>query len=180
MRLLKNRVFAWCVLAVVILLSLSLSGGGALKDLRLETESVFYNGVNADGLCIDRDLKARTEATYNLLTIAKNYSIDKALIDAADKARQQTVSGAIGARYQANAHLTQTVEDLYTALENVSLSETDKSFAYNQYKEFKSRAETISRDPYNQRAEAFNANLWQYPAKFVASLSGIEPLELFR
>lgn len=181
MHILKNRAFAWCVFALAVVLTITLSGGGGLQSMRGDVEAIFYHGVNHDELSIDRDLHARTEAAYNLMTIAEKYGVDSATIHAVSESREETTKrDSISACYAANGKLTQAVESLYTALDAAELSDADKTFAYNQYKEFKARADTIGRDPYNQRAEAYNQSLNGVPAKWIAGLAGVKPLELFR
>ena len=177
----ENRLIAWVVFAACVLFSLSFSGGRALENLRLDTERVFYQGVNGDGLCIDRDLSRRAECAYNLASTASGYaSIGKDLVEGARAASNSlAAAAAIADKFEANQACQRAVEDLYTAMENTALSESDRAFAYKEYKEFQSRADTISRDFYNQRAAQFNEPLSAFPAELIGGLSGVKPLELF-
>lgn len=177
----ENRAVAWVVFALCVIFSLSFSGGRALTNLRQDVGDIFYNGVTGDGLCIDKDLTVRSENAYNIASTASGYaSIDAALVSAAkDASNELAAAETIGARYAANVKCQRAVEDLYTAIDNASLSEKDSAFAYKEYKEFQSRADTISRDPYNQRAQAFNQTLSGFPASLLGGLQGVKPLELF-
>lgn len=177
----ENRLVAWVVFAACVLFSLSFSGGRALSNLRQDIETIFYQGVNGDGLCIDRDLARRAECADNLANTASNYaSIDKALVENAREASNQLAAAtAISDKYQANQACQRAVEALYAAMENTALSASDDSFAYKEYKEFQSRADTISRDFYNERAAQFNQALSAFPADLIGGLSGVKPLDLF-
>lgn len=182
MKFSENRPLAVALTVLVMALTLVLGGARGLNQLKDSASDVFYRGVTGDGLCIWRDLSARGEAAYNLESIATKYlKADDAQLLAAGQAREALAAEqSIAGQYEKNAQLTQAVEDLYTALENAPLSESDRSFAYKQYKEFKSRADTILNDPYNQWAEDFNRQLSGQPAALIARLTGIAPLELFR
>lgn len=181
MRFSENRVIAWIVLALAVLFSVSFSGGGAMKNMRFETQQIFYDGAAKDGLSINRDLDVRADKAYVLVSIAKSYpGVGEAKIaDAEAACKELTESKLIPDRHAANVHLTRAVEDLYTALEQQSMSQTDKDAAYAAYKEVKSRADTISRDMYNSEARTFNESISKFPANLVAMLTGVEPLMLF-
>ncbi|MDO4547937.1 MAG: LemA family protein [Clostridia bacterium] len=181
MKFAENRKLAWIVLVVCVLFSLSFSSERALANLRLQVETVFVSGAHNDGLCINNDLKERAENAYNIASTASNYSaVDSALVQAARDASNALASAeTISEKYAANVACQKAVEDLYTAVENTTISETDRSFILNQYKEFQSRADTIKRDHYNQRAMEYNSVLDQFPANLLARLARIDKLELF-
>lgn len=180
----ENRTLAWIVLAVVVLLSISLSGGTALRKSRAEVMDVFHYGVNNDSLCIYNDLQARVECAFNLASTAGRYETiaQDAIASAEEAAQELSAVGRddVGALYSKNTALTRAVETLYTELENAPLSDSDATFALAQYKEFSSRGLTITRDGYNARAEEFNRTLSAFPANLVATLSGVRELALFR
>ena len=180
----ENRPLACIVLALVILLSIILGGGGALRDVRAQALDVFHYGVNGDSLCIYRDLMARVDCAYNLADTAARYdsipqeNIDK-VVEAAEKL-DKTDDSDISALNAADDALDRAVESLYTGVENAHLSDADATYALSQYKEFTSRGLTISRDGYNGYAEAFNEMLGAFPASLVGMLSGVRELPLFR
>lgn len=177
----EKRTIAWVILAACVLFSLTFSGGGALSNLRAEAEKVFYQGVNGDGLCIDRDLSARADSAYKLASVAAGYpGVDPALVEKVREASDNLSSaGDIPGKFQANLALGQSVEDLYSAMEKAELSKDDEAFAFKQYKEIQSRADTISRDFYNEKAAEFNKTLAGFPAGLVGALSGVKNLDLF-
>lgn len=180
----ENRTIAWIVLACVVLICISQSGGAGLRSLRRTAVDTFHNGVNNDGLSIYNDLQKRVDCAYNLASIADRYdNIPQNFIDEVEQAALSMESDGdsdiVGLKVD-NNKLNRAVEDLYTELENTELSQADSTFALGQYKEFTSRGLTITRDGYNSRAEEFNAVLDNFPASLVAKLSGVKALELFR
>ncbi len=181
MRFSENRTIAWAVLAVVVLLSISLSGGKAMKDMRVEAQQVFFDGAQKDGLSINRDLDVRADKAYQLTSIASKYygASDRVLVEAQQACQQLTDAKDIPDRHAANTRLTRAVEDLYTELEKANLSEDDKQNAYSAYKEVKSRADTISRDMYNSEARKFNDSISRFPANIISDFTGVDELQLF-
>lgn len=180
MQVLKKRSVAWCVLAVVVLLSLSLSGGGTLREEYRDTQRIFYEGMHRDGLSIDNDLKARALAAQRLCAIAADNALDAALIEAVEtSALEVAADGAISARYASNEALTRAFDAVYDALTRSSASADDLLEASKQQAEFLSRADAISRDIYNEKAQAFNRTRNTFPTQFIALLSGVPELALF-
>ena len=179
-RFFENRKLAWVVFAIAVLFSLSFSGGGALRDQRSAALDVFYKGAQNDGLCIDRDLKARSEAAAALIDMAGRYDIaDSVVSQAAEAQAQLDAATGIADRSKANAALQGAVKDLYDQLSALALTESDYETAYSQYREFQSRGDTIRRDPYNDVAAEFNAALSGFPARLVGLIGRVQPLELF-
>jgi len=194
MRLSENRTVAWIVFALAVIFALSLSGN-ALERNALEKRDdvlgVFYTGVNEDGLCIDSDLKQRAKDAYALVGIANRYpEIDASLVERA-VAAQKALDEAnalpqirIKGRSDANRELDQAIEDLYTALTNVSLSDVDQRGARSSYDNFKSHGNTIGRDPFNELAAQSNVGVAKrysdFPASPIGGFKGGAPkLELF-
>ena len=182
MKLLKNRKIA-ALLMVLMILGGSLYGGHrSLMKLRDEAEAVFYNGVEGDGLGIQNDLNERIDLAYNLVTVAKRYlspddeAVQKLLTarDALSSAQDPKEKNA------ANRQLTEASIELYEAFGGRSLTEKDEKYRQQIYQDLSSRNDTISHDGYNQEAEDFNKTLRSFPAGILASLTGVEKLELFR
>lgn len=178
MRVLKKRSFAWCVLAVCVLLSLSLSGGGALREYRNETLEIFVMGINGDGLSIDNDLRARADAAIALADAA-----DALTIESAGAVRQAAenlaAADTIRLKYTANEALTSAVQALETEMKSAGLADSQRESLARHGVELRSRADTISRDVYNDKAAQFNSSLSAFPASFIAMISGVSPVELF-
>lgn len=181
MQVLKRRSVAWCVLAVVVLLSLSLSGGGALRDYRNETLDIFTLGINDDGLSIENDLAVRAETATALATEAGNSGIDEALVSAVRQAAADlSAATGISAKYRANAALDEAVDALAAQIKTASISQAEKETLGRYSAELRSRADTIRRDVYNEKAAQFNDSLSAFPASFIAMISGVGPVELFQ
>ena len=181
MKLLDRKVAA--ILMVVMMVVATLFGSHrSLSALSKKAEQVFYNGVSGDGLCIQNDLTNRAEQAYNLTTVAKRYlsASDPTVAKVLDAWAQMSSANTIGRKYQANQALTTATTELYELLLPMELSESDGRYLRSIYTDLGSRNDTISHDPYNQLASAFNAELDGFPAKLLGSLTGIHPLELFR
>lgn len=181
MKLSENRRLAWIVLAVCVMFSLSFSSERALASLRAQVEAVFVSGAHNDGLCINNDLKERAECAYNIASTASNYAqIDSKLVSAArDASNELSKAETISQKYEANVACQRAVEDLYTAIDNASMSDADRTFVLKQYKEFQSRADTIKRDFYNQQALKYNDTVSAFPANLLAKLGNIQRMQLF-
>lgn len=180
----ENRPLAFCVLVLVVVLSIVFSGGGGLRALRGEALEAFHVGVNGDGLCVYTDLQERADCAFNLAALAQRYDeIPQEITQKAAEAAQElsdVPDDETAAMQRANETLGRAVEALYTELENTQLTEADATYALSQYKEFTSRGLTISRDGYNALAEEFNRTIGVFPANIVAMLSGVGQLTLFR
>ena len=139
MRLSENRTIAWIVFALAVIFALSLSGNALEKnalEMRDDVLKVFYTGASGDGLSIDSDLKERAKDAYTIIGIAGRYpAVDASLLNAATSAQKSLDEAnslpqtGINARYTANRALDQAIEDLYTAMNNASLSDVDRKDA---------------------------------------------------
>lgn len=181
MNLSENRKLAWIVFAICVMFSLSFSSERALASLRAQVEAVFVSGAHNDGLCISNDLKERSECAYNIASTASNYKqIDSKLVDNVREASNNlSTAQTIKEKYDANALCQRAVEDLYTAIDNATMTDSDRTFLLKEYKEFQSRADTIKRDFYNQQALKYNQTISAFPANLLARLVSIEQLQLF-
>ena len=178
----ENRSIAWVVFAACVLFSLSFSSQRALTNLRADNEVIFYSGTPSSmGLSIEKHLSTRVTSAYNIASVAKNYpSIDQSLVSKAKDASEQLgAADDIADKNAANIACGQSVEDLYTVMENTELSKTDQSYAYNQYKNFIDAADLIRHDKYNEYALDFNQELNHFPASLLARLTGVAPLPQF-
>ena len=78
------------------------------------------------------------------------------------------------------SRLTSSVNALGNALEAADLSEEDKTRCTEIVADYNSNADFINRSDYNTEAAKFNEILRTTPARGLAELVGIEPLELFQ
>lgn len=179
---LYNRALAFGLVIPFVLLVIVLSGGSALAKERAQTESVFYDGVEGDGLSIRHDLDARLDAAYNMLTLAQRSNLrDDPLLEAIRQDHAAlTEDVGIAESYALDQALDRDVKQLYARAEEMGLSEEDQRLLEKQYYEFLSREQTIGHDGYNAQAQAFNQTLSAFPASLIGSLYGVEPLEYFR
>lgn len=175
----ENRKLGMAVLAVVIILSVLLSGGGKLGAKRGEALDVFKNG---DGYgSVSDDIARRVECAYDLHSTAARYEA----IPADTVRKVETLTAKLekaepGTEMeQLHKDLSRAVEDLYSAIENASLSASDAEYAKGEYKEFVSRGMTMSRDAYNEAAEKYNKLAGGFPAALVAGLTGNGALPVF-
>lgn len=176
MKLLENRV-------ICIVLMLALIGGGfflggtmKLNGLYADVERVFLTGEDGDGICIANDLSERANAATNLVTIASKYDgvKDKASKVTAAVAALKTSDG-IGEKAKANSNLDVAVESLFNALGDEELTTNDSNYARKLFTNFNSRNDTISHDPYNKYAVAYNETI----AKFPANILGAQEAAIF-
>ncbi|MDR1192611.1 MAG: LemA family protein [Peptococcaceae bacterium] len=177
----QKRPVAVAAMVLMILVGALAGGHNSLNHLRAVAAAVFTNGAAGDGAGIDRDLRERGEAAYNMVVVARKYlPEDHGLIQATLAARQ-SLDEAATVRHKAAAdkELAAAVADLYQALGAMSLSELDAPYPRRLYTDFQSRGDSISHDPYNFRASAFNEALDTFPASLLGGLTGIQPLELF-
>ena len=179
-RLSENRALAWCVLGLCVLLSISLSGGLAMRDMRLEAQDTFFQGAARDGAGIDRDLDERAANGLILAEIAGRLAVD-----AQEVQRLRDACGAlvdaqlIEAQHKANLLLEAAVQQVYALLEARDLQEDERLNASFAYREIRARADMIRRDPYNIQAREFNESIARFPANIIAGLTGIDSLQPF-
>ncbi len=177
----ENRMIAWIVFAACVIFSLSFSSERALSNLRRDNEAVFYQGTtDSMGLSIDKQLQTRAMSAYNIASTAGNYPIDASLVKTAkDAADALEKAKTIQDKNAANIACERAVQDLYTAIENTSMSSTDQNYALSQYRDFQAASDMIRHDKYNEYAQDFNQELGKFPARLLAGLTGVSPLPMF-
>ena len=180
MRFSENRPVAWGILALVALLSISLSGGKAMNDTRSAAEKMFF-GTGGGGN-INHDLDTRATESYKLASIASKYISDgdEALSKVKDLSQQLQDAKTIDARYAANKDLSSAVEDLYSKVQAAGLSEGDQDDALRAYKDVTAKADSIGRDPYSDEARKFNESIAKFPANIIAGFTGVRELQTFK
>lgn len=183
MRLSENRTLAAIVLAVCVLTSIILCGGGGLRNDRYDIERVFVNGT-------DTSLSSRHSMEAYLQRCASSASAlaeqgvklgaDAALIERVRSEADVVEDGDadLDARYEAYQALGDAVEALYTQLESAN-GEDALSDALLAYNDFKGAQNLIKNDQYPAMAKEFNETLASFPASLLAGLFGVEPLNTF-
>ena len=84
------------------------------------------------------------------------------------------------AMFAASLALDTAVENCYSDLSRLTLSEMDTADARYKYKNFTSAQLRITHDDYNVRAAKFNKDLSAFPARLLGTIRGIRPLSLFQ
>ena len=163
----ENRPVAYCVLAVVIVLCLLLSGGGRLAaQARSLTDTFFSAGesISAD-LSEQADIAARYEAVDGALPEA---------VEEAVQALRTALSGRdIPACHEASVRLTDAVESLYTAGSHAEMQGSDGDDFRYKYKNFTSAGLRIAHSEYHDLAEHFNRTRRGFPASLICAVRGI-------
>ena len=178
----RNRKTAALVLALAVAAAVLFGGWRSLSSYARRVENVFTAGAERDGLSIQGDLDQRLGLSANLQSIAGRYlSADDPLLTELTAARTALAAAKTPhEKYEANRRLTDAAAALNAVLLQTSLSEQDERYRSGQYASLLACNETISRDPYNQQAQAFNEALEDFPASLIAKLTAIKPLELYR
>ena len=181
MRIIKNSRIACIVMALLIAAGTLVGSHSSLMGMRNKAAGVFVLGARGDGIGIQGDLRERESIAYNMVTVARKYLPEEnALIQNVLNARKSLDSAsAVKDKSRANKELETAVRDLYDALGAMELSAQDERYPQRLYTDFRSRGDTISHDPYNQRAAEFNEALSRFPASLLGGLTGVRPLELF-
>lgn len=179
MNLLNNK--AICLLLMVVLIAAGTWIGGykGLSGLYADAESVFFTGEDRDGICIANDLSERAIAAANLVTIASNYAevknealaVTEASAELSAELSSTARDGRIAGLSERNHKLDSAMTALYNAMENMNLTEQHEKYRQSLYAEFTSRGHTISHDPYNKYAQAYNETLQGFPASLLASIT---------
>lgn len=174
MKILESK--ALCIVLMLALIAGGFFLGGTMKlnGLYAEAEKVFLTGEDGDGICIANDLAERANAAANLVTIASKYDGVK------DKAAKVTSAAAalktateIGEKVKANSDLDVAVESLFNALGDEELTTNDSNYARRLYTNFNSRNDTISHDPYNKYAVAYNETIAKFPASILPAKEAV-------
>jgi len=98
-----------------------------------------------------------------------------------DQRRQLSDAETAGEKREAVNALYSTVTALYDALDPAvyKMNSIDKSYRTSLYDDISSAMQRIEANAYNAEASEFNALLDDFIPRIIASLAGIQPLELF-
>ena len=179
MNLLNNKFLCLVLMVVLIAAGTWIGGYKGLNGVYSQAEDVFYTGEDGDGICIANDLKERAIAAANLVTIASNYPDVKDAASAVSEASAElsaelaatTHDGKIAGLSQRNQKLDTAMTALYQALGEENLTQQHEKYRQSLYADFNSRNDTISHDPYNQYAQAYNQVVKGFPAGLLASIT---------
>jgi len=177
MKLSENRPLACGVLALVIAGTLFIGGGNALSRKAKAVDAAF----NASSESISAELKELADNAVVLNSIAANardanQTYVAAVTDAVDALRG---AESVSAKSDASSALTAAVENLYSNVSNLKLSDKDAEDFKYRYRNYESALLRISHDGYNDLAAAFNSEKSGFPAGLISAIRGIGGAELF-
>ncbi len=176
-----GRSGAVIVMVAAIVFAVWLGAYLSFNRMYAQVEMVFTAGAQGDGLGISNDLNERVKLSYDLVTVAKRYlpANDGSIVQVLS-ARENLINAKnIPDKYRANVKLTEATASLYQAMGSVNLSDADKRYRTNLYNNLTSRNDTISHDPYNQKALAYNQQLQAFPANILRVLAFAKIAPLF-
>ena len=181
----KSGKTAAMVLVLAVVLTVLVLGGVKLGAQRDAVDDLFYEGDLGNGMSIYSDLASRMDCAANLLTLSRRCGGE----GAEETAALEQALAAMQEQYDrpqerkalcdADAALNEALENLYRAMENWSLSETDRNLAQKEYTAFHSAGDTIRHESYNIRAQEFNQLRSGFPTRLIAALTGVGDLETF-
>lgn len=178
MRFSENRPVACAVLTLAIAASLIFGGGGTLRDQR----NAIAMQYAADSESISAELLEMRANANVMASIAKEYAdADEAYIAEIDEALTAlSEAGEPHEQFEASQKLAAAVENVYSDLSGLGLSDMDAADVRYKYKNFTSAQLRISHDSYNARAAEFNQKLDKFPANLLGALGGVGELSLFQ
>ena len=152
-------------------------------ELFQENTGVYIKNVTlapTDG-SIAAELNEMIDNAVVMNSIAANCEqADRDMVAAVnDSIEQLRASASISEKYAASERLHQAVENLYSNVSNLTLSDTDASDFRYKYKNFDSALLRISHDPYNENVMAFNKAKKGFPAGVICAVRGIDDADLF-
>ncbi len=171
MKLSENRPLACGILALVIAGSLFIGGGNAINSKAASVENVFYAASES----ISAELKELSDNAVVLSSIAANAAgVNQTYVTAVNEAVEALRgAGTISAKADASHSLTVAVENLYSNVSNLTLSEKDAEDFKYRYRNYESALLRISHDGYNDDAAAFNREKSGFPAGLISAVRGI-------
>lgn len=182
---LQNRATAWGITVIVIAVSILLGGRSSLMKLRQEAWDVYQGNAGDYYSGIAYDLREILADSANLLTVAGRTLGEGDILYGAvahDRELLAAATDSAGPRKQREAaeRLRASLDDLDKLLETKNLSGEDLAYRNKLMVNIESRFATIEADPYNDLAAGFNGELAVFPARLLANLTGVEPLELYQ
>jgi hypothetical protein len=184
MGLLKNKLIAVLLTALVTFSSTIYSVNHFLGAECRAVEDGFYEGVYVDGYRqpgIGTHLDSRLNAANGLMTVTSDYpQLEKETESVRDCRERLIVADDMHAKHRVNTELQTAVKALEAALGGVSLSEQENAMFESYITDFYGAQTAIENSGYNEAVREFNRNTYYaFPAGFLAPLSGVESPELF-
>ena len=186
MKLFKKRGFAWCIAAIAIVRSILFGSYRSLNAQAKKVTNQFYNGVydqkqDYTQPSINSQLDKCIDAAMGVLSITNHY---ENLINESSllrEARQALLDAdTIGEKFKANTALKFAYDSAVSALEKVSLSESDASALESYRSTFDGAQGVIEKSLYNEQVEKFeNYTISAFPAGILGGITGVTYPEYF-
>ncbi len=184
--ILKSRVFAFSLLAAVVLISTPLGARASLKRASNNVEEGFYNGVYIE----DGDYTSGSIASYlsdasraalGLITIGTNHAELTDVTDRMRTAREDLLgANSIGDKYAAYHTLSSAFDSFMSIVSDLSLTDSEGESVEIYSELFIQSREAIGRNPYNSSVQNFITEVFQrFPADIIASIFSIDAPESF-
>ena len=183
MRLDENRKLACVVLAVCVLLSVFVLGGGALGRERRRVMKVFNDGTDAS-LATRHSMDAYLDAAGESAGIMANEAEARmGESDLGNSALQNASvigddAATLDARFKAYTDLKGQVEKLYNNMYSAVSGDEFKNFKL-AYDDFWGYDDMIGRDEYHKLAKGYNDLISGFPGGLVATLTRQGSLNTF-
>lgn len=175
---LQSPRFAALVMVLMIAAASVLGGARSLHRLQQEVYTVFFDGADGDGIGVFSDIRKNRTDAYNLLGVARGAGLEQAPLTALEQAVQAVDAAGEdpAALIRAHSSLMDAVRDVYERMGSLSLPQQDEDYRQNLYRSILARADTMSRDEYNARAQQFNRALERFPASALRYAAGVQTL----
>ena len=169
------------MLAISVLFGVFFGSYRSLRHYEWGAETVFYSGVDGDGLCVSSDLNTIANEGKNMLTVAGRYlSAEEESVSALDESILSFLSAeGINQKIERYHKVVQNMETLAGRLEEEALSDKDSDYISSQLAEAAARERTARLDGYNDVAKEYNDQLTGFGG-LMAKLYRLEPLATFR
>ena len=181
MKFLKSYTGAMVVMVVVIALSVLLGSHRSLTAARSQVEELFYTGADGSGQSIATDLEQRRAVAANLESVALRYLTEADTADVHNARQELERADSPREMYQWDQALGQAADVLMEKLEGCALTEKDAAYLAGFRADLAAKADTMARDPYNERVDQFNREvLGRFPANLLGQLTCVREAEAFR
>lgn len=158
-----------CTISLASLIRSQVTFAGFYKD----AQSVFMNGIYADGYSIQNDCEKKTATANNLLTIAKKYLKNDASVMQGVEANIQAFknSETIEEKAKAMNHLDLSFDQLLKALYECELSEKDDDYLIVLTADYDALSDMIERNGYHEFVDFQIKSTESFPASLFYRLS---------
>ena len=182
MRFSENRMVAFVVLAVCVLISIVGFGGMGLARERNRVLTVYDRGSDPSQTTrhsVDAYLDSAAENASLMASEARLHMEGSPAIDTvADLAEKVASEADTNARYEAFSALKTAADKLYDAMYG-AVSGSDFTNFKVAYDNFWESANRIKYDDYTKLAASYNSLISGFPGGLVAKITGQGPLNTF-